>query len=206
MHPSAMESMAKMLERVKQPSLKVLDVGSYNVNGTYRTLIETYGWQYLGIDIMPGSNVDRVVKPYNFDFPDNSFDIIISGSTMEHVEKPWLWIPELARVLRPGGLLAILTHWQFPLHRHPVDTFRYLPDGMKVLFDETKSLEDYDIQIVNDTDIAASAYKKYVTKNIGSLGGLDNGRPFNNRSFSALDRKERYWSRRRNQYSRNASL
>jgi hypothetical protein len=33
---------------------------------------------------------------------------VISGSTMEHVARPWRWVPELVRILRPGGLLAIV--------------------------------------------------------------------------------------------------
>jgi len=36
-------------------------------------------------------------------FPDNSFDLIISSETMEHVRRPWRGFSEIARVLRPGG-------------------------------------------------------------------------------------------------------
>jgi hypothetical protein len=64
------------------------------------------------------------------------------------------------RVLRPGGVLAIITHWSFPEHRYPIDCWRILPDGMKHLFDLTKSLADYDIRIVNPTDIVGVARKK----------------------------------------------
>lgn len=159
MHGGAIESMQRMLKRAPGWVGQVLDVGSLDVNGTYRSTIEDLGWYYIGADIQPGSNVDVVVKPYDFPYENDTFDVVISGSTMEHVERPWIWVPELVRVLKPGGLLAILTHWQFPEHRYPVDTFRYLPDGMKVLFDDTYRLRDYDIQIVSDTDIAASAIK-----------------------------------------------
>lgn len=79
---------------------------------------------------------------------------------MEHVEAIWRWVPELARVLRPGGLLAIVTHWQFPEHRYPVDCWRIMPDGMRYLFDETGCLDDYSIEIASQWDIAASAVKR----------------------------------------------
>lgn len=150
-----------MLDRMQAHPCTVLDVGAYNVNGTYRPLIEHMGWEYVGLDILPGPNVDIVSSDaYHFPFSDRVFDVVMSGSTMEHVERPWLWVPELARVLRPGGLLAILTHWQFAEHRYPIDTYRYLPDGMKVLFDEARVLEDYDIRIVSDTDIVGSAIRR----------------------------------------------
>jgi SAM-dependent methyltransferase len=161
MHSGAIDEMMLMLQRAPENAVRVLDVGSYDVNGTYRSTIDSYGWEYTGLDLVAGPNVDIVaLDPYAFPFKDCHFDIVISGSTMEHVERPWLWVPELARVLVPGGLLAILTHWQFPVHRFPIDTYRYLPDGMMVLFDEAKCLVDYDIRIVSDTDIIASAFKQ----------------------------------------------
>jgi SAM-dependent methyltransferase len=36
-------------------------------------------------------------------FPSNSFDIIISSETMEHVRRPWQGFSEVHRVLRDGG-------------------------------------------------------------------------------------------------------
>jgi SAM-dependent methyltransferase len=152
--------MAGMLAKVAGDGLSVLDVGSYNVNGTFRPLIESRGWQYTGLDQVAGPNVDVVaVAPFVFPFVDDSFDVVISGSTMEHVTAIWRWIPELVRVLAPGGFLAIHTHWSFPEHRYPLDCFRILPDGMRYLFDETGKLENYEIRIANDIDIIGNAFK-----------------------------------------------
>jgi SAM-dependent methyltransferase len=153
--------MGKMLRRSKQHgAVSLLDVGSYNVNGTFRPLVEGQGWQYTGLDQTAGPNVDVVADdPFKFPFPAHTFDVVISGSTMEHVTAIWKWIPELVRVLKPGGFLAIHTHWQFPEHRYPVDCWRVLPDGMKFIFDETGQLADYDIRIANHMDIVGSAFK-----------------------------------------------
>jgi SAM-dependent methyltransferase len=138
----------------------VLDVGSYNVNGSYRPIVNGHGWNYTGVDIVPGKNVDIVSdSPYRFPFDDGAFDIVISGSVMEHVEAVWEWVPELARLIRPGGMLAIITHTHWIYHPHPVDCWRIMPDGMRFLFDLTGVLEGYDIQMYNDTDISAVAYK-----------------------------------------------
>ena len=159
MHKAAYEAMDGMLNRVAWPRAKVLDVGSLDINGSFRPLCEQRGWIYLGLDVVPGKNVDVVASPFSYPFENGDFDIVISGSTMEHVTAVWRWIPELARVLRPGGLLALTTHMAFPEHRHPVDCWRVLPDGIRYLFDETGVLERYDI-VTNTTDIYASALRK----------------------------------------------
>jgi SAM-dependent methyltransferase len=143
------------------PGLSVLDVGSLDVNGTYRPLIEPRGWDYTGLDIAPGPNVDIVAAdPFDWPLVADSFDVVISGSTMEHVTAIWRWVPEMVRVLKPGGLLIIITHWQFVEHRYPVDCWRIMPDGMRYLFDETGQLEDYEIAIYSSTDIYGLARKK----------------------------------------------
>ena len=123
-------------------------------------VVQNYGWRYTGLDVEAGPNVDLVSPdPYRFPLANDTFDIVMTGSTMEHVEAIWLWVPELVRVLRPGGMLAIVTHWQFPLHRFPVDCWRIMPDGMKFLFDETGLLERLQIEIASQYDIAATAFK-----------------------------------------------
>ena len=161
MHPGAVETMQKMLRRYTGDGDDVLDVGSMDINGTYRPLVESLGWQYTGLDLAPGKNVDIVsTAPYDFPMASDQFDIVMSGSTMEHVEAPWIWLRELVRVLRPGGLLCILTHWSFPLHRYPIDTYRYMPDGLQYLFDISGPLYDEEIAIVNKTDIVGSAFKR----------------------------------------------
>lgn len=159
MHTAAMNEMTRILDTWPSHA-NLLDVGSYDVNGTYRPMVERRGWQYTGLDISAGPNVDVVAPdPYHFPFADNAFDVVISGSTMEHVQAIWLWVPELARVLRPGGLLAIITHTNIVYHPYPVDCWRVMIDGMSYLFDLTGCLHNYDIRMYNDNDISGVAYK-----------------------------------------------
>lgn len=163
MHAEALQAMTEMLRRVPLAAgahAHVLDVGAYDVNGTYRPLVEGRGWRYVGLDVQAGPNVDVITAdPYSFPIADEDYDLVISGSTMEHVEAIWRWVPELVRVLRVGGWLAIVTHWSFLEHRFPVDCWRIMPDGMRYLFDETGALGDYDIKIASPYDIAALARK-----------------------------------------------
>lgn len=159
MHPQAVKLMKESLLRYKQHQANVLDVGSLDVNGNYRRMISSRGFSYTGIDITPGKNVDIVVEPYSYPFPSNYFDIVISGSTMEHVKDLHLWISEIVRVLKPGGLLSITTHTSWDYHPHPVDCWRIMQDGMIYLFDRTHQLEHYKIKLPNKTDIGATAIK-----------------------------------------------
>lgn len=160
MHRESYALMRQMLHRCPFVEASVLDVGSLDVNGTLRPLVLDRGWQYTGLDMAAGENVDVVADdPFCYPFDDGLFDVVMTGSTMEHVTAIWRWIPELVRVLRPGGFLAIHTHWQWKEHRYPLDCWRVLPDGMRFLFDETGLLNQYSIRIANKSDIVASAFK-----------------------------------------------
>jgi len=115
----------------------VADVGSFDVNGTFRPFFRHC--QYEGLDVKKGPNVDRVVKPY--DYGDKQYDVVVSGNTMEHVQDLHTWAREVTRICKPGGLICITAPHTWAEHRYPVDCWRILPDGMKWLFRELDILE-----------------------------------------------------------------
>lgn len=43
-------------------TIKILDIGSYNQNGTYRELLNSDRYVYTGLDMEKGPNVDIVPK------------------------------------------------------------------------------------------------------------------------------------------------
>src|SRR5437867_9582613 len=53
MHASSLRHMQDLVSRYLQPGvpLRVVDVGSYDVNGSYRNLFAKPGWEYSGIDL-----------------------------------------------------------------------------------------------------------------------------------------------------------
>lgn len=119
----------------RDKEVKVLDVGSYNVNGCYRTLFAGSKAKYTGLDISPGPNVDIVVEDsYNWDeIEDECFDYIISGNAFEHIEFPWLTIRQIYKKLKPEGIICILTPFSLGEHRYPTDCYRYYSDGLIAL-------------------------------------------------------------------------
>lgn len=86
---------------------RVLEIGSYNVNGSVRQWFE--GCDYLGVDWRPGPGVDRVCLAHELDEPPESRDTVISTETLEHDK---FWPQTLAKaweLLKPGGLLVVTT-------------------------------------------------------------------------------------------------
>jgi SAM-dependent methyltransferase len=114
--------------------LRVVDIGSYDVNGSYRTLFGNPQWHYQGVDLEAGPGVDIVLKsPYRLPFPSGSVDLVISGQAFEHVEFFWMSWMEMLRILRPGGMIFLIAPSRGPEHRYPQDCWRFYPDGYRAL-------------------------------------------------------------------------
>lgn len=136
MHPESYNEMARLVSTYLKPEqcLHVLDVGSYDVNGTYRTLFVNENWTYEGVDIQEGPNVNRVLTdPYVFPFESECYDVVISGQAFEHIKFFWLTWKEMARVLKPGGLIFLIAPSRGEEHRYPVDCWRFYPDSFRAL-------------------------------------------------------------------------
>jgi hypothetical protein len=125
----------KYLEGKKNEPLFILDLGSLDVNGSYRRYFEVSPWTYRGIDMAAGENVDVVLQdPYDWrEIGSGSADVVISGQAFEHIEFFWLTMLEIARVLKPEGLCCLIAPSGGHEHRYPVDCWRFYPDGFTAL-------------------------------------------------------------------------
>ena len=121
--------------KINKEKIKILDVGSYDVNGSYKKIFLDKGYDYSGLDMEKGPNVDIVqTNPYNWsNIPNDSYDIVISGQAFEHMEFFWVVLSEMVRVLKKDGLLCIIAPNGFEEHRYPVDCYRFFTDGMAAL-------------------------------------------------------------------------
>lgn len=140
MHPESYDRMKFYLDTYltgrKREELLVLDYGSHDRNGTYRDLIK-FPWRYVGADIEPGPNVDVVVLPDgSMPVQSNLYHAVLCGQVLEHVRNPFRVMQEIARVAAPQGWVFAVAPAVWRVHRYPVDTFRYNPDGMIALFEE----------------------------------------------------------------------
>ncbi|MGB1077479.1 MAG: class I SAM-dependent methyltransferase [Bdellovibrionales bacterium] len=86
------------------------------------------------VDIDEERNPDIVASVCDMKmFDDNSVDAIFMIEVLEHVDEPWNAIPELHRILKPGGKLILSTPLMFPLHDEPYDYYRYTKYGLQHL-------------------------------------------------------------------------
>lgn len=136
MHTSSYEHMADLVARYLSPTqpLRILDIGSYDVNGSYKPLFNQPQWRYSGVDLAPGPNVEIVLQsPYRLPFASDSVDLVISGQAFEHVEYFWHSWLEMVRVVRPHGHIFLIAPSRGPEHRFPVDCWRFYPDSYHAL-------------------------------------------------------------------------
>jgi SAM-dependent methyltransferase len=139
MHSQSYEEMdrnvRKYLGEVK--GYTIVDIGSYDVYGTYKPIFHKEN-QYIGVDLQKGPNVDQVM-PDEFTLPlESGFaDLIICGQTLEHCRNPFKLVAEMRRVIRGGRYVFLVAPFLWRVHRYPVDCFRFLPDGMKALLEES---------------------------------------------------------------------
>lgn len=93
--------------------------------------------QWTGIDMQDGEGVDQVADIH--DLPkewEGRFSAVLCSEVLEHVRRPWVALPELRRVIQPGGWLVVTTLTSFPIHGFPDDYFRYTTSGLKSLMED----------------------------------------------------------------------
>lgn len=164
MHHESHEAMAAFVRQYVPEAVRVADIGSYDVNGTFRDLFEHCS--YTGLDIAEGPGVDRLITLA--DWGTETYDVVISGSTIEHVADMAQWARNAISITKPGGLLCIiaphgLSGWEE--HFHPLDCWRIWPDGMRWLFQETEILDcrndDKDVVLIARRPLTVAETSSY---------------------------------------------
>ncbi len=135
----------RLLEAV--PPGPILDIG-----GGIGHLKETRP-DAVSIDIIPCAGLDAVCDAHHLPFRDGHFAGIVMLDVLHHLNRPTEFLKEAARVLRPGGVLAMIEPGMSPasypfyryLHQEPADLgadpFRPLfPDGPKDPFDSNQAI------------------------------------------------------------------
>jgi hypothetical protein len=122
---------------------KVLEIGSRARSAlTYRQFMPP-GLTYVGMDILPGPNVDVVGDAHEMEklFGAGEFVAVFSQSVFEHLAMPWKVALELNRVLIPGGLVFTGTHQTWPVHEEPWDFWRFTRYSWRTLFNAMTGFE-----------------------------------------------------------------
>lgn len=126
----------------------VLEVGSYNINGTVRDVVMPLNPQeYTGVDIRPGPCVDEVCDICNLTnrFGAGAFDLVICCSTLSHVQHWEVAISNIKGVCKPGGIILIVATGRWPYRDYPQSTeyrdwWRYSCTDMRHIFSDCQIL------------------------------------------------------------------
>jgi SAM-dependent methyltransferase len=114
---------------------RLLEIGSAAVNGSYSDIFADCG-EYIVFDVQSGPGVDVVLDdPYVLPLPEKSVDLVISGQMLEHCPQFWRVFSEIARILKPEGVLFMIAPSAGPIHLYPVDCYRFYPDAYQALAD-----------------------------------------------------------------------
>ena len=114
----------------------VLEVGSRMTNASTWWIVnrDLAQGKWTGMDMQPGHGVDVVADMH--DMPaewDGRFSGVLCSEVLEHVARPWVALPKLRAVIRPGGWLVVTTLFAFPEHGFPDDYYRYSRSGLALL-------------------------------------------------------------------------
>lgn len=134
-----------------KPHPKVVELGTRRWDPDLVTHHEhwaPHAVEYVKVDVTDGPDVDVVADAHNLPGEwEGCFDAVIAVSVWEHLERPWAATIEAARVLRPGGLLLIVTHHTFPEHGYPEDFWRFTTGALQLLFHDA----GLDVEQVGET-------------------------------------------------------
>jgi SAM-dependent methyltransferase len=156
----------KNLAREDIRGRRVLEVGSLNVNGSVRSIIESYGpGEYVGVDIVKGPGVDKICYVENLldQFGENKFDVVICTELLEHVRYWRKAVSNIKGVCEFNGTILLSTRsYGFPYHGHPYDFWRYEMDDVRNIF------SDCDI-LASESDLLAPGVLVKLRKPIGFI-------------------------------------
>jgi SAM-dependent methyltransferase len=95
------------------PGAKMLDLGCGPRDQAVAA--EHYSLRYVGVDYS-SPQADLLADAHSIPFADATFDVVLSYAVLEHLYNPFVAMQEVARVLRPGGALAIVVSQGEPFH------------------------------------------------------------------------------------------
>ena len=140
MHESVMAFVGRYATAMNIEGKHVLEVGSYDVNGSVRPLLEARApVEYIGTGMRAGPGVDIALPAEKLaaHFGEESFDVVVCAEMLEHALDWRAAISNLKAVLKSDGLLLLTTRGRgFPLHDYPSDHWRFEVSDMLKIFDD----------------------------------------------------------------------
>lgn len=155
----------------EDPNRLVINLGA----GFERVFRESFAGKsaVARIGLPHAGSVDVFGDVMEFPLIDDSVDLFMSSSVMEHVRDPERGIAEMSRVIKPGGMVYAEIPFIRSFHMAPEDYQRYSISGIKALFGRHQ-FEEVEVGVCSGpfTAIAlmiADMSSAYLTKRFASL-------------------------------------
>ena len=130
----------------------VIEIGSRNYGSTqdFRSLFP--GKDYLGVDLVAGPGVERVVNLEAEPAGDlGTYGLGICCSVLEHSSKPWVLAERLENLIAVDGYLFVSVPWVWRYHPYPDDYFRFSVRAIESLFASFKwAARSYSTTVVGE--------------------------------------------------------
>lgn len=108
----------------------------------YKSLLERYCESYIGLEHPSNrkgwEHVEVIGDAIKLPFSDASFASVVAFQVMEHIPEPQIFLDEVFRVLKPGGVLFIMTPFSWGEHEQPYDFYRYTRFGLQFLLEKAQ--------------------------------------------------------------------
>jgi SAM-dependent methyltransferase len=137
---------------------RVLEIGPDGFPSAYQSLVGSPGIAWETIDVFKDARLTySATSEYEFPVESDKYDIVVSGQVIEHVRKVWVWMREVSRVCKTGGIVITVNPVSWPYHEAPFDCWRVYPEGMKALY------EDASLEVILSVweSLEAEGYRRY---------------------------------------------
>lgn len=136
----AQDLAARVLAGTSAPAVLDLGCGAGDSVDLFRRLDSEVSWVGLDVDdsaeVRARTRTDAEFATFDGEripFDGERFDVVYCAQVLEHVPRPEPLMAEVARILRPGGLLVGSTSQLEPFHSR--STFGYTPYGLGLLLE-----------------------------------------------------------------------
>ena len=125
---------------------KILEIGSYDVNGTIRKYFNNN--DYTGMDLIEGKGVDVVYDGKQIDFEEESFDLTLSCECFEHNKYYRENFLDMIKVTKKGGFV-VFTCASKGRSEHGTSRTNDASPGSQMKWDYYKNLNKKDFEKLN---------------------------------------------------------
>ena len=90
----------------------------------------------INLDVDPSDHTDCVGDALVLPFESDTFQLVLSQETMEHVADPFQAVREMGRVLKTDGVLYLQVPFVLGYHPDPEDYWRFTHSGVRRLIEQ----------------------------------------------------------------------